>query len=72
MLIVLTAGGTVASGESRKVDFTADAVGQAPKRFLFGHTAKVGAPGKWVIQQDGANKILAQTDADSTRSRSRA
>jgi hypothetical protein len=36
---------------------------------VFGHTAKTGAPGKWVIQQDGANKVLAQTDADSTRSR---
>lgn len=69
MLIVLTAGGTVASGETRKIDFTADAAGQAPKGFLFGHTAKAGAPGKWVIQQDGTNKVLAQTDADSTRSR---
>ena len=59
----------VASGETRKIDFTADAVGQAPKGFLFGHTAKAGAPGKWVIQQDGANNVLAQTDADSTRSR---
>jgi hypothetical protein len=69
IVIVLTAGATVASADTRKVDFTADAVGQAPRGFVFGHTAKVGAPGKWVIQQDGANNVLAQTDADSTRSR---
>jgi hypothetical protein len=29
----------------------------------------VGKPGKWVVQADGSNKVLAQTDADSTRSR---
>jgi hypothetical protein len=68
-LMVLTMAGIVASGETRKVDFTADAVGQAPTGFLFGHTAKAGAPGTWVIHQDGANKVLAQTNADSTRSR---
>ena len=68
-LMVLTMAGIVAFSETRKVDFTADAVGQAPKGFLFGHTAKAGAPGTWVIQQDGANKVLAQTNADSTRSR---
>jgi hypothetical protein len=59
----------VPSGETRKVDFNADTVGQAPKGFEFGHTAKAGAPGKWVVQADGDNKFLAQTDADSTRSR---
>jgi hypothetical protein len=69
MVIALTMGATVASGENRKIDFTADAAGQAPKGFLFGHTAKVGAAGKWVIQQDGDNKVLVQTDTDSTRSR---
>jgi 3-keto-disaccharide hydrolase len=69
VLIVLAAGGLVVSGETRKVDFSSDAVGQTPKGFLFGHTAKVGAPGKWVIQQDAGNNVLAQTDADSTRSR---
>jgi hypothetical protein len=69
MVIALTGGAAVASGETRKIDFTADAAGQAPKGFLFGHTAKVGAAGKWVIQQDGDNKVLVQTDTDSTRSR---
>lgn len=69
MLIAVVGGGTVATGETRKVDFTGDAVGQAPKGFLFGHTAKVGAPGKWIVQEEGGNKFLAQTDPDSTRSR---
>ena len=69
IVIVLTAAAIVASGETRRVDFSGDTVGQAPTGFVFGHTARTGAPGKWVIQQDGANKVLAQTDADSTRSR---
>src|SRR5688500_17329712 len=56
-------------GATRKVDFTQDAVDQPPKGFEFGHTARVGRPGKWIVQNDGANKVLAQTDADSTRSR---
>jgi hypothetical protein len=51
------------------VDFADDAVGQAPKGFEFGHTAKVGAPGKWVVQAEGSNKFLAQVDPDNTRSR---
>ena len=55
--------------QSRTIDFTSDAVGQPPKGFLFGHTAKVGAPGTWLVQADGANKLLAQTDADATRAR---
>ena len=69
IILVLTIGGVVAHGETRKVDFSADAVGQAPKGFAFGHTAKLGAPGRWVIQQDGANHVLAQTDPDPTRTR---
>jgi hypothetical protein len=56
-------------GATRKVDFSDDAVGQAPKGFEFGHTAKVGTPGKWVVQSEGSNKYLAQVDADNTRSR---
>jgi len=51
------------------VDFTQDTVGQPPKGFEFGHTAKAGVPGKWVIQADGSNRFLAQLDADRTRSR---
>jgi len=56
-------------GATRKVDFSDDAVGKPPKGFEFGHTAKVGAPGTWVVQAEGSNKYLAQTDADSTRAR---
>lgn len=56
-------------GATRKVDFTQDAVDQPPKGFEFGHTAGVGRPGKWVVQSEGTNKVLAQIDADSTRSR---
>lgn len=56
-------------GATRKVDFSDDTVGQPPKGFEFGHTAKVGAPGKWVVQAEGTNRYLAQTDADATRAR---
>ena len=59
----------MASAETRKLDFETDTVGQPPKGFVFGHTAKAGAPGKWVIETEGTNKLLAQTDSDSTRSR---
>jgi len=55
--------------ETQKVDFNRDAVDQPPKGFEFAHTAGVGSPGKWVVQADGTNKVLAQTDPDSTRSR---
>jgi hypothetical protein len=74
MISVLSAGLVVGMagigyGATRKVDFSDDAVGQAPKGFDFGLTAKAGAPGKWVVQAEGNNKYLAQVDADSTRSR---
>ena len=54
---------------SQKVDFSDDAVGQSPKGFEFGHTAKAGAPVKWIVQGEGTNKFLAQVDADNTRAR---
>jgi hypothetical protein len=57
------------SAQKRTFDFEQDAVGQPPKGFLFTHTAKAGAPGRWVVQQDGSAKCLAQTDPDRTRSR---
>ena len=70
LALLIAVGVTLmAHAATRKVDFTQDAVGQQPKGFEFGHTAGVGNPGKWVIQADGNNKVLAQTDADSTRSR---
>ncbi len=59
----------VANAASRTVDFNQDAIDQPPKGFEFGHTAGVGRPGKWIVQAEGSNKFLVQTDADSTRSR---
>jgi hypothetical protein len=56
-------------GQTRTIDFDADTVGQPPKGFRFGHTASVGAPGRWLVQEDGGNKVLVQTDADATRLR---
>ena len=56
-------------GAMRKVDFSQDTVDQPPRGFEFAHTARVGRPGKWIVQNEGTNKVLAQTDADSTRSR---
>lgn len=59
----------IVHGASRKIDFSDDAVGQPPKGFEFGYTAKAGAPGKWIVEAEGANKYLAQVDADNTRAR---
>jgi hypothetical protein len=59
----------VAHAASRTVDFSQDTIDQPPKGFEFGQTAGVGRPGRWVVQTDGSNKVLAQTDSDSTRSR---
>jgi hypothetical protein len=58
----------VAHAASRTVDFSQDTIDQPPKGFEFGQTAGVGRPGRWVVQTDGSNRVLAQTDADSTRS----
>lgn len=56
-------------GQMRKVDFEQDTVGQPPKGFVFGHTRKVGTPGRWAVQPEGGGKHLAQLDADRTRNR---
>jgi hypothetical protein len=70
LIVFVVFGATMlVHGATRKVDFSDDTIGQPPKGFEFGHTAKAGAPGKWVIQAEGANKYLVQTDSDSTRSR---
>ena len=69
-MAVAAFGATViVQGASRKIDFSDDAVGQPPKGFEFGYTAKAGAPGKWIVEAEGANKYLAQVDAESTRAR---
>jgi len=70
LVVCIVVGMTlVVHGATRKVDFSEDVVGQAPKGFEFGHTAKAGAPGKWVVQAEGTNKYLAQVDPNNTRSR---
>lgn len=56
-------------GQMRKVDFEQDTVGQPPKGFAFGHTRKVGTPGRWIVQEDKRGKYLAQLDADAARNR---
>jgi hypothetical protein len=58
-----------AQAQTRTVDFSQDAADQPPKGFEFGYTAAVGKPGKWIVQSEGTNRVLAQTDPDSTRSR---
>jgi hypothetical protein len=68
-VVLLAAVAVVADAATRSVDFTADAVGQVPKGFELAHTAGVGNPGTWVVQADGSNHVLAQTDADPTRAR---
>lgn len=59
----------VTHAATRTVDFNLDTIEQPPKGFEFGHTAGVGRPGRWIVQAEGSNKFLVQTDADSTRSR---
>jgi hypothetical protein len=69
-MVLAALGATViVRGASRKVDFSDDSVGQPPKGFEFGYTAKAGAPGKWIVEAEGTNKYLAQVDADNTRAR---
>jgi hypothetical protein len=67
-LLAISAAG-FAGAQTRIVDFAQDAVGQAPKGFEFGLTAKNGRPGRWVVQAEGTDKYLAQLDDDRTGSR---
>jgi hypothetical protein len=69
LLLVFVLFGALVHGAIRKVEFSDDPVGQPPRGFEFGHTARVGAPGRWIVQAEGTNKYLVQTDPDSTRSR---
>jgi hypothetical protein len=70
-LVTLAVVSSVAltSAQTRVVDFAQDTVGQPPRGFEFGHTGKVGRPGKWVVQAEGSDKYLAQLDDDRTGSR---
>lgn len=62
-------GAGILVAQARTIDFSQDTAAQPPRGFQFGHTAGVGAPGRWIVQAEGGNKYLAQLDADSTRSR---
>ncbi|MFN8059551.1 MAG: hypothetical protein U0Q12_10330 [Vicinamibacterales bacterium] len=68
-VMLIVGVGVMVNAATRTVDFAQDVVGQPPQGFEFGHTASLGRPGKWVVQADGTNKVLAQTDPDSTGSR---
>ena len=68
-LVIVTGVTAMAHAETRTVTFNQDPVNQPPKGFEFGLTAAVGKPGAWVVQAEGSNRFLAQTDPDSTRSR---
>ena len=69
VLLAVLLMSVAAHAQVRKVDFEQDAVGQPPKGFVYGLTGKVGAPGRWVVQQDASGKHLAQLDADRTNAR---
>ena len=68
-LLIAFGAAVMGRAETRKVAFNDDAAGQPPSGWEFGYTAGIGKPGRWVIQADGTNKVLAQTDADATRTR---
>ncbi|MGQ0650216.1 MAG: family 16 glycoside hydrolase [Gemmatimonadaceae bacterium] len=59
----------LASAQARKIDFERETVGQPPSGFSFGHTRKVGAPGKWLVSEQQGAKFLSQLDADRTNAR---
>lgn len=69
VVVALLSQATLGRGQTRKIDFERETVGQPPTGFLFGHTRKIGAPGKWAVQEQGGGKFLSQLDADRTRAR---
>jgi len=72
MLLLLVASmcqATHAMSQTRTIDFEHETVGQPPTGFSFGHTRRVGAPGRWLVQEQQGGRFLAQLDADPTRAR---
>lgn len=67
--LIVAGAAAMVHAETRSVNFDQDTVNQPPKGFEFGQTAAVGKPGTWIVQAEGNNKFLAQTDADPARSR---
>ena len=68
VLVAMTAV-ALSDAQPRRVDFTPDTVGEPPRGFDFGHTAKAGEPGNWLVEAEGENKYLAHLDADPTGAR---
>ena len=69
VLLAVFSMSVAAYAQVRKVDFEQDAVSQPPKGFVFGLTGKVGAPGRWVVQQEAGGRYLVQLDSDRTNAR---
>src|SRR5215217_6491782 len=69
VVVIVLGAGVMGYAATKKVDFNQDTIDQPPKGFEFGHTSNTGNVGKWIVQADGSNKVLAQTDPDATRSR---
>ena len=69
LLALSVAHATAIQAQTRTIDFERETVGQRPSGFLFGHTANVGAPGRWLVQAEGEGKVLAQLDPDRAGSR---
>ena len=69
IVAIVAATCATAYGQTRRIDFEQDTVGQAPKGFMFGHTRKTGTPGRWMVQEDKGGRFLAQLDTDATRNR---
>ncbi len=61
------ASAVVAIGQSSKIDFEKDAIGNPPQGFSFALTGK-GKPGVWIVKKDDQahGNVLMQTDADTT------
>ena len=69
LVVALFSATPIVHGETRRIDFSGDTIGQPPAGFEFGRTAKAGAAGEWVVQAEGPDRYLVQTDADPTRAR---
>jgi hypothetical protein len=69
LITLLALGPMAARAQTRRIDFEGDAVERPPAGFSFGHTRKIGAPGRWVVQARDGARFLAQIDADRTNNR---
>lgn len=65
VVVFVAAMGIALAGEARTWSFEQDVVDAAPGGFTFATTLDAPA-GRWVVQQDGDQKVLAQVDQDRT------